>query len=142
MIQQTVIKIEDYICHKPLLTYKIDDYFLAKLYSLLLKHCLPHECVEHLMVAFGLLHQYVLSHNKLNNSNSHEELSASILDGDYFYSLYYEYCATHAFYLIEYDFASVLQKAEMDQLNNQELPLLHYIKLFLEEGGLHRGLFS
>lgn len=142
MISQTVLKIEEYVTQKPLLTYKIDDYFLAKLYNLLLKYCLTHESIEHLMVAFGLLHQFVIAHDKTTAATTHEDLSASILDGDYFYSLYYEYSAKHAFYLIEHDFASVLKDCEVAHLNGQAPTLLECIKLFLEKRASENGIFS
>ena len=137
MIQNIVQKIENQISLKPLSTYKVDTLFLYRVYSLLLQECVPHEEIEHYLVAFGLLQLHQQSHEQLLTKPSC--LRANILDGDYFYSCYYEYASTHAFHLIEKDFASYLAKTELIYIDDY-LSLFDTIQNFLHSEDLYYGL--
>ena len=137
MIEAIVTKIEQYIHPKPLNPYKVDETFLYRLYSLLLKECVSYDEIENYLVAFGLLHLHEQTHQRLLVDPDH--INDLILDGDYFYSLYYSYAAHHAFHLIEHNFASHLSKKELHCID-ESLPLLETIQTFLQQGELYYGV--
>ncbi|MGL4336682.1 MAG: hypothetical protein ACRCST_07290 [Turicibacter sp.] len=142
MIETIISKINNCISTKPLLPYKIDHYFLSKLYYLLLKECVPYDMIQHYLVAFGLLNLHIDCHQHIQSDLPIDELSGYILDGDYFYSLYYQYCATHAFTLIDQDFAQVLKAAEINAIDDTFPSLLGEIKEFFAQGGSNHELLS
>ncbi len=137
MIQSIMSSIETYIHPKPLGLYKLNETFLYRLYSLLLKECVPYDEITHYLVAFGLLSLHEQAHHRLLFDEDH--VKEAILDGDYFYSLYYKYAAEHVFYLIEHDFANQMSTVQLASID-EYVPLLETIQNFLQQGELYYGV--
>ncbi len=93
--------------------------------------------IENYLIAFGLIQLHEQAHLQILNNKT--DYFKNILDGDYFYSLYYSYAAQHTFYLIEHDFASYLCKNEL-QCIDEYTPLLDVIQNFLQQGELYYGV--
>lgn len=92
------------------------------------------------LVAIGLLSLYLNHHKKINKNLAHSEISKLILIGDYFYGLYYEYCAIHAFHLIKYNFAKRIKEFELLTIRDCDCDVFPEIVEFFDEEVPHYEL--
>lgn len=132
-MKQVISKIESLIGSNLSLDLTIDENFLLELENYFISSGYESEQYHSTLIALGLLSLYINSHQDIKDDSSHDEVSRLILIGDYFYSLYYEYCANHAFYLIKYNFAKKIKGLEMSIVNHSPSSLMSQIMTFFNE---------
>lgn len=113
MIERVISEIKALTAPDLLLNLTVDKDLLSSLESYFVSNQYTFESYKPTLVAMGLLSLYFHCHQQIYDTLSHQEVSRLILLGDYFYSLYYSYCATNAFHLVKYNLAQKLKEIEL-----------------------------
>lgn len=138
MINHIFEEMKSLITEDFLVNLKLNENLLIQLEDYFIQHSVTLENYHNTLVAIGLLDLYISYHQKINSDLSHDEISNSLLMGDYFYSLYYEYCAEHAFHFIKYNFAQKIKQLELRTIDSSRPHLLpECIEFFNQEDLLH-----
>jgi len=131
-----ISEIESFVLPELLTHTKIDEVLLQNLHREFQNKGYAIDTYHSTLVAMGLLSLYIDCHNQIKMIKTHNQLSTLILKGDYFYSLYYQYCAQNAFHLIAYNFAKKIKEAEIASLSTSYPSLLQETITLFEQGGL------
>lgn len=131
-----ISEIESFVIPELLTHTKIDEVLLQNLHREFQKKGYSFDTYHSTLVAMGLLSLYIECHNQIKTTKTHDQLSTLILKGDYFYSLYYQYCVQNAFHLIAYNFAKKIKEAEIASLSIPYPSLLQETITLFEQGGL------
>ena len=137
-----ISEIESFVIPELLIHTKVDDVLLQDLHHEFHNKGYAFDAYHSTLVAMGLLSLYIDCHNQIKITKTHDQLSTLILKGDYFYSLYYQYCAQNAFHLIAYNFAKKIKEAEIASLSTPYPSLLQETITLFEQEVSHYELFS
>lgn len=142
VIKILISEIKSFVIPELLTHTNIDEVLLQNLHREFQNKGYAFDTYHSTLVAMGLLSLYIDCHNQIKMTKTHNQISTLILKGDYFYSLYYQYCAQNAFHLIAYNFAKRIKEAEITSLSTPYPSLLQETITLFEQEVSHYELFS
>lgn len=141
MLKEIISEIEGLIDPSLLIHTQIDEKLLEDLHHTFKDKGYTFNQYHSTLIAMGILSLYIHCHNQINNTMNHNHLSSLILKGDYFYSVYYQYCSKEAFYFIDFQFSRRIKEAEMISLTSSYPSLIQEVlNLFEAEVSQHELL--